>query len=69
MSFCVLLSQFCSSVKFDLDDDGMEPSKRSSVDAQNCSRLAKNPLTASRVDPIPFNDEDEESTTILRRRC
>ena len=55
---------------FDLDDDGIQPSKRSSFDGQNCSRLAKNPLTASKVGLISFNDDDyDESKTILRRWC
>ena len=60
-------SQFCYSAKFDLDDNGMEPSKSTTFDGQNCSRLAKN--LASRVDPISSNDNDDENTTILRRLC
>lgn len=66
MSWGVIQSQFCYSAKFDLDEDGMEPSKRSYVDAQNCSRLAKNPLTASRVGLISFKEDEDESKTILR---
>ena len=57
---------FCYSAKFDFDDDGMGPSKRSSVDGQNCTWLGKNPLTASRVGLISFNDDYDESETILR---
>ena len=45
----------------------MEPSKRSSVDGQKCTWLDKNPLTASRVGLISFNDDDDdERITILR---
>lgn len=68
MSWGVRESQFCHSAKFDLDDDRMEPSKRSSVDAQNCSRLDKNPLIASRVGLTSFNDAEDESKTNLTRR-
>ena len=44
----------------------MQPSKRSSVDGQKCTWLGKNPLTASRVGLISFNDDDDERITILR---
>ena len=51
--------------KFDLDDDGMEPSNRSSVDGQNCTWLGKNPLPDLRVDLISFHDDHDERKTIF----
>ena len=37
-----------------------------SIDGQNCTRLGENPLTASRVCLISFNDDEDDSKTILR---
>ena len=35
-------------MKVDLDDDGMEPSTRSSFDGLNCAWLGENPLKLQR---------------------
>ena len=35
-------------------------------DGQNCTWLGKNPLIASRVDPRPFNDDENDGKNYLR---
>ena len=54
-------------MKVDFDDDGMEPSKRSSFDRQNCAWLGESPPKASRMGLTSLNDDDEDKN-ILRAR-
>lgn len=54
-------------MKFDLDEDGMEPSKRSSFDGQDCAWLGENPPKPSRVGLISLIDDDQ-GKTILRAK-